>query len=301
MTAVDEVVLEITQRHALPSGPLVPLRGLGSVNHVFILGSGSERYVVRIPIDRLRQDEFPVEYWCLEQAAKQGIPSPEVIGRGVVSGSPYIVLRFVEGSAVRESGTGVWETLGRYGRAAHAMEWGCGPDQLFTRFGRDPDDAWRRHLQYNIDSLTGSDPLIGLGVYRSAEQPRIRALVGELLDGGLGHGLRHGDLAPRNLIAPPHGPPVLLDWGQASVGPIPHGDLLAAFRSHLLDGHPTERELGVFSLALGAPLSSIRDELERLLVLESLDRVRWALDQRPDRAGDLVKDARHTLRALSGI
>jgi len=31
-------------------------------------------------------------------------------------------------------------------------------------------------------------------------------------------------------------------------------------------------------------------------VLEALDRVRWALDNRPDRVADLASDARVTLR-----
>ena len=66
------------------------------MNHVFCLGTDAERRVVRIPIDGLRQDEFEVEHWCLEQAGKHGIPSPGVVARGDVSGTPYIVLTYVE-------------------------------------------------------------------------------------------------------------------------------------------------------------------------------------------------------------
>ena len=194
--------------------------------------------MVRIPIDGLRKDEFEVEQWCLSQAVKQGIPSPRVIGRGDVSGTPYIVLTYVEGSVV-EGDLAAWETLGRYGRMAGVLEWTSGPDGLFTRFGRDPDDAWRRHLLYNAGQLTEADPLIGLGVYSASELPRLRALVSGLLDQDFGYGLRHGDLAPRNLLKTPSGSLVLLDWGQASVGPIPHGDLLDAYRSHVVDGQPT--------------------------------------------------------------
>lgn len=94
---------------------------------------------------------------------------------------------------------------------------------------------------------------------------------------------------------------MLLDWDHATVGPIPHGDLLAALRSHLVDGHPTAAELDVFSIAPGTPLGAIRDVLEHLLVVEALDRVRWALDNRPDRLADLVRDARDTLHAVSGL
>ena len=178
---------------------------------------------------------------------------------------------------------------------AGVLEWTSGPDRLFTRFGRDPDDAWRRHLLYNAGQLTETDPLIGLGVYSASELPRLRALVSGLLDQDFGYGLRHGDLAPRNLLKTPSGSLVLLDWGQASVGPIPHGDLLDAHRSYVADGQPTAPELDAFADALGAPLGTIRDVLDDLLVLEALDRVWWALDNRPDRVPDLARDARATL------
>ena len=293
---VGEVVFEIAERHSLPRAPIVPLRGLGSVNHVFTLGTDTDRYVVRVPIDPLRQDEFVVEQWCLEQAAQHRIPTPAFVGRGEVSGTPYIVLTHVDASPVGERGDlAAWETLGRYGRLAHEFDWTNGPDQLFTRFGRDPEVAWREHLLYNAAQLTNADPLIELGVYRDSEQPRLRDVVDDLLQRDLAYGLRHGDLAPRNLLRPANGSPVLLDWGQASVGPVPHGDLLGAFTSHAVQGQPTAAELDTFSGALGEPIAALLDTLEGLMVLEALDRVRWALDKRPDRVTHLVNDARRTL------
>ncbi len=297
--ALPEMVREIARRHGLPPEPLAPLPGSGSVNHVFILGSGRQRYVVRIPIDILRPDEFQVEQWCLEQAPRHGIASPRVMGRGDVSGTPYLILAYVEGRTCEEQhALEAWEALGRYGRLTYSIDYATGPDQLFTRFGRDPDEAWRLHLHYNADQLTGTDPLIELGVYPSTKQPGIRAMITGLLGHSFNHGLRHGDLAPRNLLVTVDGP-VLLDWGQATVGPVPHGDLLDALRSHLVEGRPTAEELDVFSAALGAPLGAFRDVLNHLLVVDALDRVRWALDKRPDRLAGLVKSARDTLHSLS--
>src|SRR4051812_43559622 len=109
------MVEEVARRHSLSTSPVVQLRGLGSVNHVFCLGAGAERHVVRISIDGLRQDEFEVEQWCLGQAVRQGIPSPRVIGWGDVSGTSYIALTYVEGS-LAEGDLAAWGALGRYGR-----------------------------------------------------------------------------------------------------------------------------------------------------------------------------------------
>jgi Ser/Thr protein kinase RdoA (MazF antagonist) len=295
VVVLREVVLEVAHRHSLPRSPVVQFRGHGSVNHVFCLGDGAERYVVRIPVDVLREDEFELEQWCLEQAAKHGIPGPGVVGRGSVSGTPYIVLTYVEGSVPDGGDLAIWETLGQYGCLAHGLDWTSGPDRLFTRFGRDPDDAWRQHLRYNAEQLIDADPLIGLGVYPAAQQPRFLDMVDELLEHDFAYGLRHGDLAPRNLLTTPEGSSVLLDWGQASVGPIPYGDLLTVYRSHLVEGRPTAAELDVFSAALGSRLGTVRGLLDNLSVLDVLDRVRWALDNRPDRVADLVRDARATL------
>ena len=47
---------------------------------------------------------------------------------------------------------------------------------------------------------------------------------------------------------------------------------------------------------MGDPLGTLQSVLEQLLVLDALDRVRWALDNRPDRVADLVSNARATVR-----
>ena len=43
------------------------------------------------------------------------------------------------------------------------------------------------------------------------------------------------------------------------------------------EGHPTKAGLDTFSVGLGEPLDALEGVLRDLLVLEALDRVRWAL------------------------
>ncbi len=62
----------LAARHSLPPEPVRELRGGGSVNHVFILGVGEDRCVVRFAVDPLRTDEFAAEAWCLKLAAERG-------------------------------------------------------------------------------------------------------------------------------------------------------------------------------------------------------------------------------------
>ncbi len=285
------MIAEIAQRHGAPVAPVVQVNGQGSVNRVFVIGTGAARHVVRLPIDPQR-DEFEVEEWCLRCAAMKGIPSPVVVARGRLGGVPYLVQEFVEGvPGDRQPSLTHWATLGAYGRRAHQFDLTDAPSGLFTRFGRDPQRAWRQHLQYNLDRLTHADPLLQLGVYPKSKQPHLRHVLTELMDRDMTHGLCHGDLAPRNLLIQATTSPVLLDWGSAAVGPVPYGDLIPAMKSHLATGSPSIAELNVLATALGAPLPRHNGLLDQLMILDALDLVRWAIDQRPDRLTDLASAA----------
>jgi len=165
------------------------------------------------------------------------------------------------------------------------------PDGLFTRFGRDLRAAWQEHLDYNYSQLSPDDPLILLGIYPAELRQLIRSRLTRLRNHHWAFGLRHGDLAPRNLLAPPVGAPVLIDWGCASTGPIPYGDLLPAVKEHRATGNPSKADLNTYAADLGTPLDHVGDIVEDLLLLDALDLVRWAIDQRPDRLNDVAASA----------
>lgn len=54
------------------------------------------------------------------------------------------------------------------------------------------------------------------------------------------------------------------------------------------------------AVGLGVRLDEIRITLERLLLLDALDLVRWAIDQRPDRLPDSVISARACTQSQGG-
>ncbi len=292
---------EIARRHALAAEDILPIVGHGSVNHVWVTGSGPARSVIRFAIDPLRNNELEAEAWCLNKAASVGIPSPQVIAQGCLKGVPYLIETFVRGIPGNElRSPGLWTTLGRYARKVHSIALtDDAPAALFSRFGRELRDAWKAHLGYNVAQLTPADPLIALGVYQTGEQERLRAALLELNDADLAFGLSHGDLSPRNLVVADTGDPVLIDWGSGSAGPLPFGDLLPAVRAHRLIDDPSSAELEALAVGLGVRLDEIRITLERLLLLDALDLVRWAIDQRPDRLHDTIASARAHLQSQS--
>ncbi len=56
---------ELARRHGLAAEDVWPIVGHGSVNHVWVTGSGTARAVIRFAIDPLRNNELEVEAWCL--------------------------------------------------------------------------------------------------------------------------------------------------------------------------------------------------------------------------------------------
>lgn len=283
----------IAVTHGLRPAKITELRGMGSVNHVFIVDTDTSRCVIRFAIDPLRQNDFQVESWALAQAAMHGIPSPGVVAEGLHREVPYLVQTFVDGvSGTERRSPNLWRTLGEYARTVHAIPVSAdAPEGLFSRFGRNLPAAWEAHLGYNLDQLVPADPLISLGAYRSHEQPRLRDAIPQLRSTEWKFGLNHGDLSPRNLLVPPRDKPVLIDWGSACAGPVPFNDLLPLAKAHQIEDNPSARDLDAFADGYGISLE-VGDTLEHLLLLSALDLVRWAIEQRPDLVSEVVASAR---------
>ncbi len=290
---------EIARRHGLAAEDISPIVGHGSVNHVWVTGAGAARAVIRFAIDPLRTNELAVEAWCLRKAATAGIPSPGVIAQGCLRDVPYLRQPFVQGAPGNERRSPeLWRTLGRYARTVHSIAvTDDAPAALFSRFGRDLHEAWKAHLAYNVAQLTPADPLIALGVYSAGKQEWLRAALTELNDADLAFGLCHGDLSLRNLLVRDTCDPVLIDWGSASAGLLPFGDLLPAVRAHRLIDDPSSAELEALAVGLGVRLEERWNTLECLLLLDALDVVRWAIDQRPDRLQDTIAAARACIQS----
>jgi aminoglycoside phosphotransferase (APT) family kinase protein len=276
----------------------------GYVNHVYVADAGDGRVVIRFAVDPERPDEFEVEQWCQAAARAAGIPVAAPLARGCAGGVPYSVQAFVPGvPGTSLAPADAWERLGRRVAAVSRIQPGeDAPDGLFSRFGRDLPAAWRAHVAYNLAVLGEDDPLLALGVYRSAEASELAAAIGALREAPLTFGLSHGDPAPRNMIVPDDGEAVLIDWGGASAGPAPWSDLEMVYRWHLaelpegFDVPVTADDVAAFAGGCGVDLAATRPLLEALVLLHSLDLARWALDLRPDLLPQYAEGAARSVR-----
>ncbi|PXA72153.1 aminoglycoside phosphotransferase family protein [Cryobacterium arcticum] len=254
----------------------------GVVNEVYRVQGAGFDWVVRFSADPLLPNEFPVEEWAMHAARQAGIPVPDVVGSGRLDDRPYLILRYCEPAA--DGLADPWTWLGRYCRAIGRLPLAGAPGAVFSRFGRDLPTAWRAHLVYNLDALGPDDPLLRDGAYRAEHLPGLRAVLRELQAESFDFGLAHGDLAPRNLIAPVSAAaPVLLDWGAASTGPAPWTDLQQVYQWAVLDRTITPAALAAFAAAAGIPMTEATERmLRRLTVLRFLDLARWARERRPE-------------------
>lgn len=254
----------------------------GVVNTVVRVVGAEVDWVVRTPVDPQRPDEFPVERWAVEAARSCGVPVPEVLHVGVSQGLPVMVSRYVRPSA--EPVARPWWWLGRHATAVAGASLDGAPDGIFSRFGRDLDHAWAAHLAYNRAALTPDDPLLADGGYRPGDVPTLQGWFHDLEDLDTAHGLVHGDLAPRNLVSQgADAPPVLLDWGTTTTGPVPWTELQRAFHAAVVDGELPWDALLDLADGTGTDLDAAAlRTLRSLTALRLLDLARWARDRRPD-------------------
>lgn len=270
------------------------LRG-GNVNHTHLVRLPSRDVVVRIPRDPVEADVFPVEAWATAAAARAGIAVAPVVRSGRRDGVPFSVSAYV--SPDPRPVTDPWRWLGSTARAVGTVPLEGAPPSLYSRFGADLTAAWRAHVAYNVGSLAGDDPLLQAGAYTSG--PVLRSVLEPLGTTPFGHGLAHGDLAPRNLLSRgPHRAPVLLDWGTAETGPTPWTDARRVFVWATLDHEVEPADLDAFLEGAGIAAASDRRVLRAVTALHLLDVTRWALDRRPDRYPSSVQRCRRGLVTL---
>lgn len=275
---------------------LTELKGLGSVNRIFVAEQGGERVIVRLPLpdDKARAEAFYAkEAWCLSQVSTLGIPSPHVLARGIHDSWAYQIQGFVEGTPGAQDSTELWQHLGSYARRFHALSHDGFGEMLPDFFSGDGLARWHGFIDYNVASLTHDDRLLTLGVYADHEQAELHARFAALHSRSVRLGLCHGDLAPRNTLRTPEGTLILLDWGCAEAHLVPHYDLLqvpAAYRPAFCDGY------GLSAEACGTILAELTD----IALLKSFDLVRWAIDRCPARLDALATAAQQCWATVKG-
>lgn len=276
---LQRIINEYTDAEYLNSTPIID----GLVNQVSKVELADRTVIVRIDPEETDTRRFLKEEFCINEARKVGITTPQMLKVGLIEGHPYAIMEYIEGSSGVEhhDQVALWRTLGDNCRRIHSISVaGFGENYVS---GNLFDDSWERYLEYNIGCLDEKDKAIALGVYNVEQQSAIQDRFNALRAQDVRMGLLHHDICPRNCIVDRAGIVHLIDWGSAKVGPVPHIDIAEVLDSTLKDSSQEfEAFLEGYSMARGE-YETMKAEIRLVNFLEHIDKLRWALDRRPDK------------------
>lgn len=264
-------VLEIAQIH-----------GRGEVNKVFKVKTKEGILILRIN-DVYEYSRFLKEGWCIDQAIKTGVSSPEALVIGKNNQYAYMLTRYIDGRNGTEipSTQRTWKELGQNLAKIH---------RVTTRgFGESLEDMehntranWEKYLDDNISALASGNEFLSTSTLSGAQAAELRRLFESLRKNEFQFGLCHGDYSLANTILT-DSKLWIIDWGSASSGVIPHHDFSVILDESLSeDGNEFKALLEGYGLSIDEFIT-IRKDMKILQLLETVDKLRWALDKSPKR------------------
>ncbi len=256
----------------------------GSVNQVFAVRAGAQRFVVRMngsgELDRFRK-----EAWCAEHSGAVGVPGAEVLDVGIESDRAYLLLSFVEGRSggdlPPDQQRATWRILGGHLHRIHDLPvggFGERLDEITSGSGK----SWQGYLEDNIAALApGGVPLV-LGVLDMDRAGLLQARFEALARTPLHFGLSHGDVSLKNTIVCDETVNVI-DWGCAHAHAVPHYDLGIVLTDSLDEESPEFAQLLTGYGLTFADYRELRPAILTVLLVEAVNKVCWAHDRRPER------------------
>jgi|GEM_PF-3847255 len=265
---------------------LEPISGLGDVNQVYSVETGRDGYVLRVN----QAGELPTylkETWCCRQAARLGIPVPDVLDTAAGGGASFMLLARVPGQncaliADESFQLDLYRALGEYARALSGVVAAADVGNLYS--GENARRWFEQdYLAYEIRQT--SDP----GDYLALSEPQ-RAFVLGVLDGlareRFDFALCHGDLSPYNCLWDAAEKRLwLIDFGSAEthVKDVFEAALkwLEVHYEHSLSQSAFLAFLDGMTGAGQTWLDAQIGRVESLALLYTLDKYRWAHDRNP--------------------
>lgn len=257
------------------------IEGQGTVNEVYKVKTIKDNYIIRLNENSEKfKTEYKKEKWCMCQASKAGILSPEVIGSGEHAGYAFIIMNYVEGQPGIQCKLverfQLWKKIGEYASLISSIKASPFGDKIPSKRGTHPYTGFLKQIKYNHDQLGANDSLLLQGVIGNADQKRLKAILREIGEYHFEFGLVHGDLSLRNIIVN-EDEITLLDWGTAEINVVPHTELLQILSNNEI----TEGEMVLFLKGTGiehAEYKLMLPVILKLNLLKRLDNYRWACD-----------------------
>ena len=229
-------------------------QGGSLVSLLFLDGSDSPSFVVRVPRDRARPERLRANYQALQRllgisSISDTVPRPVFLGE--VNGTVLTVETCMHGTALYA------DLASRTDRTAMVI------DKLF-------DWAWRLHSYTAVgpvpgyaDSVTSNLRLLReTGLISTESEAILSNWVDYAVESGISFAFRHGDFNPNNVLIAEDGEPSgVVDWEYAGIGPAVF-DIFTMLRTGLL---AAESEAGRITEQVESLLGGTHPESKQLL------------------------------------
>lgn len=262
-----------------------PILNKGEVNRVYRVKTENNQIVIRLNEEN-EIGRFKKEQWCIEQARKHGISSPQVIDLGIKDDIAFMVLNFVNGfngEEITQNKSYIWKKLGAYARKIHSIKT-VGFGETMTQPGKF-NDFWERYVRYNVESLNDKDELLSMNIINRSYSAKLRVLFKELLEKQFSFGLSHNDLSLANTIIEDDNI-TLIDWGSAESTVVPHFEIIGILEDSLQEENSLFKDfLDGYGMSLGE-FENMKHDMVSLTLLRALDKLRWAIDRKPEKIED---------------
>lgn len=280
--------------------------GEGSNNKNYLARTKGREIVVKLSAAHKEYkalDDYQKEKWCIEKSSERGVLGPTVLDLGRTYGRAYMIETFVpgiNGKKVKDK-LGIYRGLGKYAKRIHSITASGFGETLKNSKKGIFKDSLKKYLDYNIKSLTDNDKLLDLKVITKEQSRNVKKIFQHLKKQKFTFGLNHGDLSPANTLVDKSGKIALLDWGCAEIHIVPHFELMYLLRSQIEKGSPTVEELNEFLKGYGMSqrkFVALRGEILNLMLLDSFDRLRWAIDRKPAKIKEFSKRVKRVLNVV---
>lgn len=297
----NEIVSAIVRNYAKEDIlEIKQIKDKGQVNDIYVLATSSSKYVVRIDPREATLDRFQKEAWCMGETQRLGVSGAQALDLGTTENHPYMLLSYLEGidgdEVEKNKQTAIWATLGEYARKIHSVQV-TGYGEKMVAAGTF-DGSWEQFLGYNISCLDADDKLLALGIITQAQSKILSEIFSRLKNTKFAFGLTHHDLSLKNTRISQDGTVYLLDWGSAEVNIIPHMDIGEILHSSLEE---SSREFEVFLQNYKISkekYEEIKPDIEKLRLLSCTDKLRWAIDRKPDLIGHKTTEFKNVLERI---
>jgi fructosamine-3-kinase len=261
------------------STPVKSIRILhgGDVNQVYRVTTATTDYVFRLNKPSYIE-EFRKEWYCYKEVAKHGIPTPKLYKHGTTVEYAYEIIGYVAPKKSFDK-IKVWEKLGEYARA-------CSQIKLLPERATDTAEHAALHfcdkyLAYDIGEMTSTDFLLNGKVYSSAQQQKILGKLKQIQDIKFEFGLVHGDINWGNFVVDKENIVYLIDWGSADIDLIPQLEILLVYKLWIVNKRINQEQFNAFLKGIGGGTEfTDKEQIESLLLLYLMDKLRWSHDQK---------------------